>query len=131
MDYCRFKIGDWVKASTTADVGYNDDGVRQVIKNDRRAEGVIVGLKRMLLGKYHPAGYIYPTCGEPDDNPACLDVTGNVVMWEIRTGLLNRPVYALDEDVAAMPATEKPLPILYQKRYARSDAEPDLNPLPF
>ncbi|KKK95395.1 hypothetical protein LCGC14_2673250, partial [marine sediment metagenome] len=108
MDYRRFGIGTTVGASSTMNVTYGTGNNKKICKALGPVTGMIIGLKRFMLGTYEP--------GEHGDQ-AYLTVSGSIVVWVIKTGLLNTPVYALDEDVveACIPLHYR-LPVLHQNQ---------------
>jgi len=109
MDYRRFGIGTNVQANSTMTVAYDTDGNKRIYKALGPVNGMIVGLKRFMLGKYEASG--------PEFGEAYLGVTGTIVVWVIKQGLLNKPAYASDEDVieSAVPLRYQ-LPIMYQNQ---------------
>ncbi len=116
MDYRRFGIGTNVEASSTMTVAYDTDGQKRIYKALGPVTGMIVGLKRFMLGKYKPSGYVGSNgCSEPELEEPYLDVSESIVVWVIKVGLFNIPVYALDEDVveACIPLHYQ-LPVLHQ-----------------
>ncbi len=118
MNYRRFGIGTNVGASVTIAVAYDTDGQKRIYKAVGPVNGMIVGLKRFMLGKYEPSGYVGDSgCSEPEIADAYLCVSETIVVWVIKTGLFNKPVYALDEDVceACIPLHFQ-LPVLHQKQ---------------
>ncbi len=118
MNYRRFAIGTTVGASNTIIVAYDTDGQKRVHKALGSVNGMIIGLKRFMLGKYKPSGYGGGNgyC-EPCAEEAYLDVSGSIVVWVIKTGLFNKSVYALDEDVveACIPLGFQ-LPVVHQNQ---------------
>lgn len=118
MDYRRFNIGTSVGASSTITVAYDKDKQKRIYKALGPVNGMIIGLKRFMLGKYESSGYSSGSeYSEPEFEEAYLDVSESIVVWVIKTGLFNKPVYALDEDVAEeyIPLHYQ-LPILYQEQ---------------
>ena len=108
-DKKRFKIGDWVHVKATMTTDYElVDGkqTKVVIKDPSNITGQIVGLKRFCLGKYYGGTHpIYPISVnnyfEPDDfDPSYLLVTSTILVWEVKEGMLNKVIYACDEDVS-------------------------------
>ncbi len=116
MDYRRFGIGTNVEASSTIAIAYDENGQRRIYKALGPVNGMVIGLKRFMLGKYNPSGY----CGgngycEPAPEEAYLDVSETIVVWVIKAGLLNKPVYALDEDIQGAWGPQQ-LPIMHQNQ---------------
>ncbi len=119
MNYRRFSIGTCVGASSTIAVAYDIDGQKRIYKALGPVNGMIIGLKRFMLGKYEPSGYVGGNgYNEPSPEEAYLSVSETIVLWVIKTGLLNKPVYALDEDVveSCIPVNYQ-LPVLFQNGY--------------
>ena len=118
MDYRRFDIGTTVGVSSTIAVAYDNEGQKRIYKALGPVNGMIIGLKRLMLGKYEPSGYVGGNgyC-EPLPEEAYLNVSETIVVWVIKTGLFNKPIYALDEDVveACIPLYFQ-LPVLHQNK---------------
>ncbi len=116
MDYRRFNIGTNVQADSAMTVAYDAEGHKKIYKALGPVCGMIVGLKRFMLGNYEGSGYIGGSgCSEPELEEAYLNVTESVVVWVIKEGMLNKPVYALDEDVVGAWGP-KELPLLHQNQ---------------
>lgn len=66
--------------------------------------GVIVGKAIKHLGTYIRAsgGGPFGSFGE-DYEPAKLAVGGTITLWEVRLGMLNRPILVSDEDIEPIP----------------------------
>ena len=94
--YKRFQIGDWVKTTAIVEFGH-DDAKKIMTKGGGLWEGKIVGVKQSFLGeiKKHSFGPAYPE----DVNCRYLTITETVFVWKIAIGKLNKPLYALDENV--------------------------------
>ncbi len=107
MNYRRFGIGASVEASSTMNVTYGTGNKKKICKALGPVCGVIAGLKRFMLGEYNPRKY---------EDQAYLIVSGSIVVWVIKTGMLNAPVYALDEDVVNAVGPSQ-LPVLFQNSY--------------
>ena len=79
---------------------YNDKGVRYIKSYDHQEQGVVVGLKDVPLGIYRKGGTYSGWDGlEPDYEPPCLDITGSVRLYRIRTNMLGREMLAIPESV--------------------------------
>jgi len=126
----RFKIGDWVNIQNTVTSEYiqkDDKTIKKVIvKTPSTITGQIVGLKKFQLGTYNEGragtGVYY---GFPDDfEPSYLDVTAVVTVWEIKRGMLNKVVYACDEDVyPSLSFPGQKIPLLHSFRKPWRDAD--------
>ena len=98
MDYKRFPIGRYVQASHTITMGY-DEGSRVVVRKEDSVNGQVVGLKRFFTGHVEKTSEGYDHMGSYYCSEGYVANAKSVVVWAIRQGMLNRPVYALDEDV--------------------------------
>ena len=122
MDYQRFSIGDTVIARNTMTVRTNGE-TRYITKRMIPANGAIVGLKRFFIGKYKRTQSGCSLSGyEEEGRTAYIDITGSVVVWAIKEGLFNRPVYAHDEDVVAGGRSSL-LPLLHQRQCSWTDQD--------
>jgi hypothetical protein len=81
----KFKIGDYVVAANEAQLTYTVPGSTRFILEHKLAtpkRGWICGAVRRQLGVLHPRS---------DDEPARLEVTGTVLLWQVKTSLCSRP----------------------------------------
>jgi hypothetical protein len=101
MNKKRFKIGDWVHISKIA------TRTQRTIENVRRSvlittaqptvvSGQIIGIKQFTTGKIAHGGefernYLYETTTH--------------VVWAVSHGMMNKPIFAFDEDVIDMATT--------------------------
>jgi len=114
--YKRFAIGDNVKASKVVVVSSNRTGEynyrenenkwqRQGHVHDRIVIGKIVGIKRLFVGEINRSEW-----GKNQ-----LKVKDIVIAWKIKQGMMNKPVYILNEDIE--PTDEDvAIPTLYTKQ---------------
>lgn len=131
MNKKRFEIGNWVHAKATMVTDYDNDfasydedinkkRMKVIVKKPANIIGQIVGLKRFQLGEYRAGGasYGYGCGGEPDFEQAWLLVIEVITVWEIKQGMLNRAVYALDEDVDSnvVISLKTKLPVFYSRQ---------------
>jgi len=98
FNYDQYDIGDWV---------YVTKKLYMVTKADKRERidvpgtceailGRITGIKNFRLGKI-----------EADfEGSAWFTSEGTITCWEIRTGLTNKPIYALPEYIKICPLDE-------------------------
>ncbi len=66
--------------------------------------GVVVGLRRRFLGRYHRSLSDWST----DYDPAYLEPDGSVLVWLVTRGLTNTPVEVLEEDLKPASYQEWP-----------------------
>jgi hypothetical protein len=134
----KFNIGDIVLISAEIDPSYVEERNNKPIKVYRRysypypKEGQIVGAARRFFGEIiSPSGsigsgydpYDYEYC------PGYLDIKDSKFLWLVRLGLLNKPLFCLEEDlklkdkvyphsIRAIPKWGKQyeLPLLYSEQ---------------
>ena len=114
MDKRQYSIGDYVLVSQTVESGYDEEGKNKIPVHTTiiiPRVGQIVGLKRMFFGKRCGATYDEED-GELVELPY-LEITCSMLPWEVRFGLLNKPVYVLTGCLT--PTEKKPLPLLYRE----------------
>lgn len=132
MNKKRFKIGDWVHVKATMTTDYDnrdfDDESKKikkvVVKKPANIIGQIVGLKRFHIGEYTPQGHHQSYDGEWEPVQAYITVEEVITVWEIKQGMLNKAVYALDEDVdsGALKAKMR-LPLFYSRQPIWTDQD--------
>lgn len=91
-------IGDRVIVRAVSALGYANERDRVVFTQqaEKPFDAVIVGLAVKYLGTYR--GSHWPDhSGEHD--PPHLKVTGSVTLWEVRNGMVNKPLLVRDEDL--------------------------------
>ena len=93
-------IGQLVRVSAIAGVGYIDDRKRVLTRLPVEPFlAVVVGKVVKQLGQYSPArGGGFSSFGE-DYDPAYLAVEGTVTLWQVRTGMVNKPILTHDDDL--------------------------------
>lgn len=121
FNYQQFSIGDFVRVSklvaigaspVSSPTGYTDK--KKVISFNRLESiiGQIAGIKVFRLGKTH----------YDEDGNYFVSEGKAVICWEIRKGLLNKPVYAFPEDIELLPVNEvEELPVLCSRQPAWLD----------
>jgi hypothetical protein len=94
-----FTIGDWVVSEFESVVEYErfegGKAKRTVAKRKRDVYGQICGVVRKGVGDYFPASRGH----EGDYDPACLVVMEYVLLYEVRQGLVNKPILVNPSDV--------------------------------
>jgi hypothetical protein len=115
FDYRQFEIGDWVKVTKSISL-VSGGGKRRVIDTSLSGNriGKISGVKCFRTGSIvNDLGY--DEWGHCDGGIYfCADAT-SIICWEIKTGLLNKPIYAFPEDIKLCSIKEiegRVLPIL-------------------
>ena len=101
-----YDIGDWVKIKARVNfINQYKDSTSQVV--DRVMERFDCSLAiepfkgQIVGGKYKQTGTLNPSNGShyDDYSPAYLAVEKTYFVWLIRTGMVNKEIYALPEDV--------------------------------
>jgi len=106
MDYKRFQIGNWVCSDFIITIGYKDNK-RVMLRKSQKIHGKITGLKRFYLGRVN-SGCVNVYVGEYCQG--YLSVESSIVVWEVRQGKFNKPLYVLDEDIFESFRTKEGLP---------------------
>lgn len=105
----KLNIGNMVIVSAIAHCDYDDKDNRVVYRTMTRPFlACVTGLVRRYTGKYHQ-GTQGGMWGD-DYEPPTLKPTGSVLLWELRIGMTNKPVYAMDDDVQFF-RTDETLPM--------------------
>lgn len=104
-------IGDSVLVAAVSELGYYDYAVGppQRAVGTHRVEpfmAVIVGQARKQIGRYVPATQ---SSWDGDYEPPSLKVDKVVTLWEVRTGLRNKPILVRDEDLEASDKYSLPM----------------------
>jgi len=102
MKQYKYNIGDLVKVIKKSYVDYDETGEREVYTQelDKPIIGKVSGIKRKFLGKYNPQsspGQNY--FEETNYGPAYLEVKGSVLFYEVKQGMLNKPILVLEENI--------------------------------
>ena len=97
------KIGDPVTVFATTEVDYDSELNRQPMSTVRYPfKAVVIGKRTKMLGKLHRGG------GFEEWEPPYLAVKGAVKLWEVRTGLENKPLLVDDKDLEPCEPFELP-----------------------
>lgn len=88
-----FKIGDWVEVKAVISFYYDEGGKRVVGKYKKTRIGQIIGVKKRQLGIVSKKYY---------NEQAQLNVSKVITVWQIKTGYINKPIEALEEDIKAL-----------------------------
>lgn len=97
------KIGQTVRVSAFATVEYINDRDRAVTTAPVESFlAVIVGQAVRYTGTYQPASGGSRPWGDEDYEQASLTVSGSVTLWEVRMGMVNKPMLVRDEDLEAV-----------------------------
>ena len=90
----KYKIGDWVKVKNKVSFNYDKDNNRIINKEEVNIFGQICGAKRRQLGKLSNSPSSY--------GQSYLKVGRIITVWLVRTGMINKPIEALEEDIDKM-----------------------------
>src|SRR3972149_4700120 len=95
FDFNEFEIGDWVVVTSLMEMDYvGNIRVPTKIELTESIVGQIVGVKKFFMGTYK-GSYKGSNYYDSDDPPYLSVKKGDLIYaWEVKTGLLNRPVYA-------------------------------------
>ncbi len=117
----KYAIGDNVQISQTVCIETNEAGCRCVRRKEDHSPGIfgkIIGLKRFFLGDVEGGGYGMDEGGSVN----YLLVDRTIVVWEIRRGYLNKPIYAFDKDVQIVDVLSpaKKFPLIWQRQWSET-----------
>ncbi len=126
MNQKRFKIGDWVEVGATVKLGYSnvdEPGKRKARRTEIEPRlGQIGGIAVRYEGEYRVGSSGYSSFSdEYEKEQAYLDPAIRVELWEIKFGMMNKPVLALDEDVEglsefSMRLVRQKLPVFFSRQ---------------
>ena len=127
----KFKIGDWVWVRHKTVVDYHEPNAvdysgpggdpKTAVKVKVDVVGQVAGLKRKFIGKLVSPEYD-PRLRDPQ-NPY-LNVTEELILWEVKTGYLNKPILVAEEDMGmALHELGAKLPLLHTKRTPWTESE--------
>ena len=88
------EIGDDVRVTATVEMFYTDAKKRKALRSKVELVGKVCGATRRQLGVYCP-GY----SGFDEYEPAFLNVTGTIFVYQVRQGLMRKPVEVLPCDL--------------------------------
>jgi len=90
------KIGDPILVRAITSVGYDSKCNRDAVRDECEPfQAVVTGHRTKMLGKVHaPSRNMWPE----DYEPAYLQVSKAIGLWEIRHGLTNSPMLVADGD---------------------------------
>ena len=95
----KFTIGDKVIVSAKVKMGYDrENNRRPEIEMIEPIEAIVIGAVRRPKGKYKP----FRMCDDEED-PPYLDIKGNVVLYQVRTKMFQRPIETMPEYVSEVP----------------------------
>lgn len=98
----KFEIGDWVEFDHVAKVFTEEKLVGHRRLYNRTIERVKVSRKvgQIVGAKYRFEGEIIPGNGSWEDyEQGYLKVKGSKVLWQVRTGMLNKPMEVFEGDL--------------------------------
>jgi len=119
MNWKQFQVGDVVLVHGSVSAVYDDSYTNRILRKESVEEvrAVIAGGGRLQLGSIQKGGAVYSQFDEPDHEPNSLVVSQVVSYWRVLTGLLNKPLKCLPEQLEFLsPANQSgfKLPILKQ-----------------
>ena len=102
----NLKIGQPVSVSAVSEVGYPNDNEREVMRDKVSLKAVVTGRRMKYLGSLRtfPGSSLFGEAPEPSE----LRVSGSVELWEVRTGMLNKPLLVADGDLETCEEFEFP-----------------------
>jgi len=90
-------IGDSVLVWAISEMDYDDLGNRKVYREKRRPFAAkVIGQRRKMLGSC-VRGYSGGYFDEPE--PSYFQAKGSVLLWEVRHGMMNKPILVDDIDI--------------------------------
>ncbi len=114
----KYKIGQWVIVKAEAVFGYfdNKDGNKRVMNRQPFPDGdkkcVVIGMTDKHTGfRETDTDYGDPFTGELDYTQTFLHVHDTYRVWHVRTGYMNKPFFALDEDVELLKNPPEEVPV--------------------
>ena len=131
MSRYKYNIGDLVRVTKKSYMGYDKDGNRRVYTFGELKEpliGKICGMKRKFLGKYKRQDEV-SYYGEYIHESAYLEVKGSVLFYEVKQGMLNKPILVLEENIERLLSAELILkfryqfPLIYSRKVVCSEEE--------
>lgn len=108
-----FQIGQWVRVTGYVErlrFGEKFLNVQWKRRGLRPTVGQVVGATYRLIGGIEPGWSSVSYYGEEDGEPTRFVETGRIFVWQVRFGLVNRPVEVLEADLEACAAPERGLP---------------------
>jgi hypothetical protein len=99
MNTRRFQIGSRVQVRNTFELKYGAQGLREIHKTACNVTGVIIGLKEFRLGNLNGSTYADLSDYETGGGQAWLNVTRTFKAWVVIRGMMNKAIYACDEDI--------------------------------
>jgi hypothetical protein len=106
----KFEIGEVVLAGCRAEMQFTIDEIQRSYTDEKELKiirlaspiiGKICGMRRRFYGVVHPESPCTPSYygGGDDYIPAYLEVKGSVLLYEIKEGMLNRPIEVLEKHI--------------------------------
>lgn len=109
----ELKIGQPVTVKAVTEVGYPNDLEREAIRDEVSLKAVVIGRRVKYLGTLRTFGRNSFMNLEYESEQSELHVTGSLELWEVRTGMLNKPLLVADGDLE--PCEEFELPRMYRR----------------
>jgi hypothetical protein len=127
-----FKIGQWVKVEAIVSVDYDSKGNRKIYRFKTTGIGQIIGAKKRQLGVGRASIRGHDLLGYHEYEPAFLEISRVITVWQIKTGYINKPIEALEEDIKTLWEydeflKERKLPWLYARHHWPQSAKDELS----
>lgn len=95
----KYKIGDWVKVKNKISLDYDKDNNRVINKEEVNIFGQVCGARKRQLGKLVPPAVPGYYSDPAEYKQPYLDTKEVITVWLVRTGMLNKPIEVLEEDM--------------------------------
>jgi len=102
MKKYKYNIGDLVKVMGKSYVDYDEYGNRDIYTFTLKEPmiGKVCGMRRQFLGNYvEQSSRSYSYYHDDTIEQPYLNVEGSALFYEVKQGMLNKPVLALEENI--------------------------------
>jgi hypothetical protein len=121
IDPNEYQVGDWVNVKATSKSDYkNKKKIIATTVEPTPLWGRIVGIKKFFTGTYNGCKQTLDChwlCPDVEYEDPYLTNIKTVYLWEIKLGLLNKPILALPENITrAIGVLDGDIPVFYSER---------------
>ena len=110
MKKYKYNIGDLVRVLKKSYIVYYEYGHRSVYTSPELIKpiiGIICGMKRKFIGTYiEQSSRTYSYYNEDCIEQSYLKVEGSVLFYEVKQGMLNKPILVLEENIRKIETWE-------------------------
>jgi len=108
----KFKIGDPVLVRVCTVLDLDEEKVNKICYRKKvDIFGLIVGAIYRYTGKLILGDY-----RQDDYEPNYLQVDKSVLLWQVRTGYLNKPIEAMEKDIVLVTSDVGTIPWIYKRK---------------